>query len=132
MINEVTLIGHVGNAPEVKDLGTNKVAKMSLATSRSYKKSEEWHQEVQWHNIEGWNGVAEAMVRCEKGEKVYVSGSIVYDKYEKDGKTMTFTKIRANSVKRLIRSGGSSNENSNENSNEKSNESFTQSGDLPF
>ena len=44
-VNKVILMGRVGQDAEVKEVGENKVAKFSLATSESFKdKSGEWQE----------------------------------------------------------------------------------------
>ncbi len=101
-INNVTLVGRVGKDPEIKSVGENNLAKFSLATSRSWKnkKTNEWEQDTQWHNIEGWGYVAEKVERSIfKGSLVAVTGSIKYSKYTgDDGIEKYFTSINADKV----------------------------------
>ena len=48
-INRVTLLGNVGNV-EVKEFGEGrKLVQLSLATSESYKKGDEWIDKTEWH-----------------------------------------------------------------------------------
>lgn len=97
-LNQATLIGNVGNDPEIRNLPNGgKVANFSLATSESRKdkttgeKKErtEWHRIVVWS--EGLIGVIERYVQ--KGHKIMVQGQIQTEKYEKDGQDHYATKI---------------------------------------
>lgn len=89
-LNKVTLIGNVGNDPEVRNLNSgNAVANLSLATSESWKdkQSGEKKEVTQWHRLVVWNdgliSVIEKYVK--KGSKIYVEGQLQTRKYEKDG-----------------------------------------------
>ena len=81
MINKVTLIGHLGQDPEIGRLenGTP-VGRFSLATSESYKDAnDEWQSLTEWHNIVVWRQQAESAERnLKKGMLVYVEGKISY------------------------------------------------------
>ena len=102
MINKVTLIGNVGNDPEMKMLeGCTAVARVSLATQDSYKdKAGEWQQQTEWHNVIMWRDLAErAEKQIKKGSKIYVEGKITYRKYkDKDGIDRQVTDIVASTL----------------------------------
>lgn len=89
-LNRVTLIGNLGQDPEIKylDNGTA-VGRFSLATSESYKdKDGNWQDRpTEWHNIVVWRYLAEnAEKQLKKGMTVYVEGQIQYRSYtDKDG-----------------------------------------------
>ena len=96
-INQVTLLGNVGNDPDVKTVqtqkGPNTVAKLSLATS-SFGGDKE---KTDWHRLEAWGNVGAIIGQyVKKGDRLAVTGSVSYDSYEKDGvKTYTTTiKVR--------------------------------------
>ena len=105
MINKVTLIGNVGNDPEMKMLeGCTAVARVSLATQDSYKdKAGEWQQQTEWHNVIMWRDLAErAEKQIKKGSKIYVEGKITYRKYkDKDGIDRQVTDIVASTFRTL-------------------------------
>ena len=105
MVNLVILTGRLGKDPEVKTIGTNnvKVAKFTLATSKSYKDNSGNKQtKTEWHNIVVWRGVAEfAEKYIKKGYLVNVIGELKYNEYEKDGVKKTFTEIDCNSLQNL-------------------------------
>lgn len=100
MINKVILIGHLGADPELKNISAETVVcKANLATTERFKdKSGETKEETQWHTLELWGKPAETFAKYTKtGSRVYVEGKIIHDKYEKDGETKFFTKIRVQS-----------------------------------
>jgi single-strand DNA-binding protein len=104
-VNKVTLIGYVGQDPELKYTANgNAVVSFSVATSSSYKSGDEWKETTQWHNVTAWQNTAEYVgEHVHKGTPVYVEGRIEYQKYEKDGDTKYFTKIVADTVNVLER-----------------------------
>jgi single-strand DNA-binding protein len=81
-INRVTLIGYAGADAELsytqKDVA---MARVRLATKRSFKSGDEWKDETQWHNIVCWRNLAESAAMIRKGDAVYVEGSLTYRKY---------------------------------------------------
>jgi single-strand DNA-binding protein len=103
MINNVTLIGNTGAPAELKHLNENsKVARISIATTKSYKaENGEWQNVTQWHNVVGWNGIATQFEKITKGEKVYLEGEIQYRSYGKDGEKRYITDIVCTLVRRL-------------------------------
>ena len=101
--NLVFLEGRIGQDPKVinTDGGTKMVA-MSLATSESFKKNEEWVEKTQWHNIITFGKTAEyAEKYAKKGSIMFVeSGKIEYSSYEdKDGVKRNRTQISARSIR---------------------------------
>ena len=86
MINKVTLIGRLGNNPEIKHLESGKsVCNASLATSERYKNSQtgETTETTEWHNLQIWGKGAEIFERyVNKGSLVYVEGSIKTNKWQ--------------------------------------------------
>lgn len=102
MVNQVTLLGNAGNDPEVRTLESGqKVARFSLATSKSHKDKEgNWQTTTQWHTIVCWGYLAErAEEKVKKGSQVFVSGEINYRKYtDKDNIERTAVEIQALSM----------------------------------
>lgn len=60
-LNKITLIGNLGKDPEIRKLeGNVSVAKVTLATSESYKDdTRQTHTHTEWHNIVLWRGLAD-------------------------------------------------------------------------
>ena len=112
-LNKVTLIGNLGNDPEIKTTtGGNKVAQFSLATSRQWNSaSGEKQEKTEWHKCIAWNqgsrgtGLADIIERyVKKGDKLYVEGRIEYRQYEdKEKQTKYVTEIN---VREIILLGG--------------------------
>jgi len=100
--NKVQLIGNLGNAPEIKVLdGGKKLARMSLATSESYKNAKgEKITETQWHNIIAWDKTAEIAEKYfTKGQEVLVEGKLVNRSYtDKDGIKRYSTEVQASEL----------------------------------
>ncbi len=100
--NKVQLIGHLGNAPEIKNLeGDRKMAKFSLATNESHRNQQgEKVQETQWHNLVAWGKVADI---CEqylsKGSEVAIEGKLTHREYtDANGVKKYFTEIQVNEL----------------------------------
>jgi single-strand DNA-binding protein len=112
-LNKATLIGNVGNAPEIRTLANgSKVASFSVATSNVWFDASGTKQEkTEWHRCSAWNmgkqTLADVVERyVQKGEKVFVEGQIEYRKFtDKDGSERTATEIK---VRELILLGGKS------------------------
>jgi single-strand DNA-binding protein len=106
--NRVTLIGNLGQDPEIKTTETGKkVTHFTLATNDGYKNTDgQKISETTWHNIVAWNGLADIAGKyLKKGKEVVVEGRIVYRTYEdKKGVTKNITEIVLNDLI-LLRSG---------------------------
>ena len=112
-LNKVTLIGNLGNDPEVRSTTNgNRVATFSLATSRSWNDAGGAKQEkTEWHRCVVWNtkssqlaDIVEKYVK--KGDKLYVEGRIEYRQWQdKENQTRYSTEIN---VRELIMLGGGS------------------------
>ena len=118
-LNKVTLIGNLGQDPEVRSTANGgRVANFSLATSRQWsgqggdkQEKTEWHKIVAWNNAKGGgSGLADVVEKyCKKGEKVYVEGRIEYRSWQdKEGQTRYTTEIIANDIILLGGRGGAS------------------------
>jgi single-strand DNA-binding protein len=107
MKNTVTLVGFVGNIPEVRTIkGDSSVTSLSLATTRSFKDAEGNRQsETEWHRITCFNGVGKSVAaHVTKGAMVMVTGRIHYSKWtDKNGKDCYGCEIIAEQVDFLAR-----------------------------
>ena len=105
-INKVELLGRVGTEPEMKYTpnGTA-VTQLRLATDR---RRQDGETEADWHSIVCWGKVAEAVNQyVGKGQRVYVSGRLVQNRWEgDDGQRRYRTEIHASEVVFLDSSGG--------------------------
>ncbi len=102
MRNKVTLIGNLGQNPEVKELnGGKKVAKFSLATCESYRnKAGEKITDTQWHNLIAWGKTAEIVEKyVKKGSEIAIEGKLLNRNYtDKDGVKRYVTEIQVNEL----------------------------------
>jgi single-strand DNA-binding protein len=100
--NKVTLIGNLGNDPELKETdGGYKLAKASLATNESYKNGKgEKVTETVWHNLVAWGKTAEFMNKyLHKGSEVVVEGKLINRNYtDKAGIKKYVTEIEVNDL----------------------------------
>lgn len=114
-LNKVTLIGNLGNDPEVRSTtGGNRVATFSLATSRTWNDAGGGKQEkTEWHRCVVWNTkssqLADIVERyVKKGDKLYIEGRIEYRQWQdKDNQTRYSTEINVRELIMLSsRTGG--------------------------
>jgi single-strand DNA-binding protein len=100
--NKVQLIGHLGQDPDIKTIGTDrKVANMSLATNEQYKNAQgEKVTETQWHTVVAWGKLAEIAEKfLAKGTEVVVEGKLVNKQYtDKQGVKRYVTEVQANEL----------------------------------
>ncbi len=120
-LNKATLIGNVGQDPEVRSTQTGgRVATFSLATTRTWsgpggdkQEKTEWHRCVVWNAGKGGGGqgmgladVVEKYVK--KGDRLYVEGPIEYRQWQdKENVTRYTTEIRVRELVMLSGKGGS-------------------------
>ncbi len=101
-LNEVRLIGNLGQDPEVKHMASgDAVTNFSLATSESWKdkNSGEMQERTEWHRCVAWRKVGEIIAQyAHKGSKLYVSGKLQTRKWEQDGQTRYATEIQVQDV----------------------------------
>ncbi len=77
-VNNVTVLGYVGRAPEVKATQSGAlVATFSLATNEKRKKDDQWVDATEWHNIVAFGKLAEVIREfVRKGSHLYISGRL--------------------------------------------------------
>ncbi len=102
MRNKVTLIGNLGQDPEVKELnGGNKLVKFSIATNETYRnKAGEKVTDTQWHNLTAWGKTAEIVGKyLKKGIEVAVEGKLLNRNYtDKEGVKRYVSEIQVNEL----------------------------------
>ena len=102
-LNRVTILGHVGRAPEVKQLSSGSlVVNFSVATSYKYKTREgDYKESTEWHNVVAYGRLAE-IVRdyVQKGSKLYAEGRLQTRSWDDrdSGKKQYRTEIVADDV----------------------------------
>ena len=106
-LNKVQLIGNLGQDPETKYLPSgDAVTNLSIATTDKWKdkQSGEPKESTQWHRVSFFGRRAEVIAEyLQKGDPIYVEGSLAYRTYEKDGVTHYATDIRGRDFQFLSR-----------------------------
>ena len=96
-VNKVTLIGNLGNDPDMKALPSgSQVANLSLATTDSWrdKGSGEMQERTEWHRVVYFDRLAEICGQyLKKGARVYVEGTLRTRQWEQDGQKRYTTEI---------------------------------------
>lgn len=112
-----TIVGRLGQVPEVRAAGNKHVAKFSVAETKQKfdREQNKWVDEFTiWHDVESWQA-ADALAQLPKGTLVIVEGEERDASYEnREGRKVTKTIVRAKTVGTVVRdtpaqtSGGSS------------------------
>lgn len=109
-LNKVMLIGNVGNDPEIRATsGGARVAKLSLATNRSWSGRDGQQQEkTEWHRLTFFGRLVDIVEQwVHKGDKLYVEGRLDYSQTQDDqGGTKYWTDIVVNEMVMLGGAGG--------------------------
>ena len=105
MINQVTLVGHLGDEPVSRYMPSgDAVTNISVATSERYKDKQSGEQKevTEWHKVAAFGKLAEIMVAyLHKGSQVYIQGKLRTRKWEKDGQNHYTTEIICQTMKML-------------------------------
>lgn len=100
-INRATLMGNVGNTPELRSTPQGvPVTSIRLATHSTIReKNNEIVDITEWHNVVFWRDLANKAVNLlQKNTRIYVEGPLKTRKYEKDGVVRFITKIVAETL----------------------------------
>jgi len=98
MVNEVTLLGHLGQDLELRQTNSGKaVTTLRIAVNGSKNK------EAEWFSITVWESQAENCVKyLKKGQKVFIRGYLRNKKWvDKDGNERKDIEINASNVQFL-------------------------------
>ncbi len=100
--NSVTLIGRLGNDPEMKTYGDNqRVARFSVATNDYYRDAEgNQVEDTQWHTVVAFGKTAEIAEKIlHKGREVALQGKLTSRSWEdKEGNKHYITEVIANEI----------------------------------
>lgn len=122
-INKVILIGHLGQAPEIRYMPAGgAVANLTLATSETWrdKQSGEMREKTEWHRVIIFGKLAEvAGEYLKKGSQIYVEGSLHTRKWQdQSGQDRYTTEVVVNIGGTMQMLGnGNSNNNGNQTGN---------------
>ena len=95
-LNKVMMIGNVGSDPEIRATGSGtRVAKMSLATNRSWQdRSGNQQEKTEWHRLTFFGKLTDIVEQwVKKGDRLYVEGRVEYSQTEGEGGTKYWTDI---------------------------------------
>jgi single-strand DNA-binding protein len=84
-LNQVSLIGFVGQDPELRYTATGTaVTAFSIATNEAWKDADGNPKEkTEWHNVVAWRKLAEIIGEyVKKGSKLYVQGKLTHRSYD--------------------------------------------------
>jgi len=110
MSNVFAMAGNLTKDAEVRQVGEQSVVKISVADNVRKFKNKEWIEVPLYMDVEYWTKNATYLAELKKGEKVWVSGELTPDSYEKDGKVVNKIFLRANTVNRLSKRDNSGTE----------------------
>lgn len=107
-INKVTIIGHLGQDPEVRQFQNGgSLTSINVATSERWtdKNTGEQKEQTEWHRISLFNRLGEIAAQyLRKGMLVYIEGSLHTRKYtDAQGIERYSTEVRANQMQMLER-----------------------------
>lgn len=100
-VNTAVVAGNLSRDPELKfTQGGQAVASFGLAVNRSYKKNDEWVEEVSWINVVCWGTLADNVAQsCQKGMRLIVTGRYQQRSYEtNDGEKRNVVELVADDV----------------------------------
>ena len=105
-INRVTLIGHLGTSPEMRNTQNGShVTTLSVATHESWqdRKTNETHSRTEWHRVVLFARLAEiAHQYLAKGSQVYIEGALRTHKWtDQKGQDRFSTEVVANEMQLL-------------------------------
>ncbi|MEX2532159.1 MAG: single-stranded DNA-binding protein [Gemmatimonadota bacterium] len=109
-LNKVMLIGNLGSDPEIRTTPSGlKVAKLSLATNRTFQdRSGQQQEKTEWHRLTFFGRLADIVEQyVTKGDRLYVEGRLEYSQTQDDqGGTRYWTDIVISEMVMLGQGGG--------------------------
>ena len=109
MVNRVTLTGHLGADPDVKDLSAGVVANCRLASTDYYKDraTGTMKEATEWHRLVFFGRYAEiARDFLVKGSRIYIDGRLRTRKWSSNGQDRYTTEIVVESLEMIGASRG--------------------------
>jgi single-strand DNA-binding protein len=97
---KITFEGNLGNDPELRFLPDGvAVCEVSVAVTGRKKVGDEWKDgTTTWFRVVAWRRLAETLAEYAKGTKVFVTGTMVQETWEKDDKKGTTLKVTAEGI----------------------------------
>ena len=102
MLNEVNLIGHLGQDPEITHTASGvQKCRLSVATTRKWrdKTSGQLQEQTEWHRVILWDKLADIAGRyLNKGAQVHIRGEIRTRSWEDGGVKKYIVEIHADKL----------------------------------
>jgi len=94
MANTVILMGRLGAKPELRRVGSQNIAVVDISVATAaFAKGE---KTTDWHNVTLWDKQAELVCNLDKGEMVYIEGSLKHEEYtDKEGNKKRKSYVKA-------------------------------------
>ncbi len=108
MVNKVTLLGYVGNEPEIRSFESgSQMARIRMATTENIRvrATNEVRQHTEWHTVIFWGEAANFIDKhIHKGTQIYIEGAIRgRDWVDKEGTKQRVIEIAGKEIKVLSR-----------------------------
>ncbi|TAE67739.1 MAG: single-stranded DNA-binding protein [Bacteroidetes bacterium] len=100
-LNKISLIGHLGRDPEMREFSGNKVCSFSLAVTEKYTDREgKLVEKTEWFSVSFWSNLADIPMRyLKKGNQVYIEGKLSSREYlDREGKTRFALEVRGQNI----------------------------------
>ena len=99
-LNNVNLIGRLTRDAELRYSSSGMaICKFSIAVNRSVKKNDKWSDEASFFDCTVFGKTAESLKQyLTKGQQVCISGELVQNRWEHEGKQMSRVEINVNHV----------------------------------
>lgn len=112
MINNVTLVGRLTAAPDLRKTPSNVSALQgTLAVNRNFK-NQNGEREADFINFQAWRGTADIIAEyCGKGALIGITGRLRVQSYEKNGERRYVTEVIAETVTLLEKRNNNQNNN---------------------
>lgn len=102
MYSNVTMVGNLARDPESRQAGETSVTRLVVAVNDARQKDK-----TSYIDVEAWGKLGEICQKyLSKGRQVLVSGRLVQDTWEKDGKKNSKIYVKADNVQFLGSKGG--------------------------
>ncbi len=80
--NKQTIIGHMGQDAETKDVGGATLVILNVATNYEWTHAGTKHSSEEWHRVEVWGNLAKLSSEFKKGFQIYVEGPTLSRNWE--------------------------------------------------
>ena len=102
MYQKITIVGRIGQDPEIRQVNDTTVANFSVATNEHFgsKRDDSYQEHTEWHDCAAWaNDASRVEQLAEGGTLVLVDGVMRKNEWEdRDGNKRSKRKIRVSSI----------------------------------